>query len=411
MALLRRSSYNIWKLEQLLKAKRAQLHALSDVTKAINENLPEKALFSLFEQIVIEHLEVKQIAFYIRDRTWKNTICVDAEDVCKLINIEKLVDKYKAPSELSFMDKRNYSGFKYVIPVYHENKAIAFCLLGKLNTSREMDQQESLEFAQTITSIIAVAVENQKLFRRNEAKKLIKQELDIAAKVQKMLVPNKLPQNNLYEFFGIYIPHHGIGGDYYDVINLNNNEIVFCIADISGKGIAAALIMANLQAYLNAFDDITLDERFIQKLNNKIYSITNGERFITLFIAKYNILTKELYYVNAGHNPPILYNEEGEILLKEGCTLLGMFEEIPKISFGKVHIIPNTTIVCYTDGITELADEHNQQYSSKRLRLFTRKNYRLGPEVFTKTLYDNITKYKGTTLFNDDVSVLCCKFL
>ena len=411
MALLRRSSYGIWKLEQQLKAKRNQLHSLSEVTKAINANKSPEFLFQLFETTIKENLEVNQMALLVKDQTWKTVICINSEEICKVIDVQKLIDKYKKTTELGFLDKRSLNGFKYVIPVYHEDAPLAFCLLGKLEHSRELPTQDSIEFAETITSIVAVAIENERLYRRNLKRKELNKEIELASKVQNMLVPSVLPNNNLYEFYGLYIPHHGIGGDYYDVINLNSDELLFCIADISGKGVAAALIMANLQAYLNAFEDVKLDESFIQKLNRKVFSITNGERFITLFIAKYNIVSKRLHYVNAGHNPPILFNENGEQSLKEGCTLLGMFEEIPKINFGSIEIQPGTTIVCYTDGITELNDERENQYSEKRLRNFTERNYRMGPEVFTKTLFENIAKYKGTTLFNDDVSILTCKFL
>jgi len=216
----------------------------------------------------------------------------------------------------------------------------------------------------------------------------------------------------MYEFAGFYLPFKGIGGDYYDVINVNHNELVFCIADISGKGIAAALIMANLQAYLNALDNFELDNPgFIQKLNRKVFSITDGDKFITLFIAKYNILSRELTYVNAGHNPPILIRDGKEILLEKGCTILGGMEDIPNITFGVERIAKGSTVVCFTDGLTELENEEGKLYTYERLRLFTRKYHEMSPEVFIKSLYEKLTKFKGGMLFNDDISLLTCKFL
>ena len=259
---------------------------------------------------------------------------------------------------------------------------------------------------------MAVAVENIQLSKYVAESKAIEKELEMASKIQQVLVPSNLPKNKMYEFAGLYIPHNNIGGDYYDVFPVGRDELVFCIADISGKGVAAALVMATLQAYLNAIEKFNLeDERFIQRLNNKVMSTTNGEKFITLFIAKYNIRTRELTYINAGHNPPILVNDEREELLKDGCTLLGMFEEIPKLKVGKAFVSAGTSILCYTDGLTELENNRDYQFGLDRTRLFLQKNHNLGPDTFIHSLYDQLVKYKGERLFSDDISVLIGKFL
>ena len=152
------------------------------------------------------------------------------------------------------------------------------------------------------------------------------------------------------------MPHRSIGGDYYDVINVSTDEFVFCMGDISGKGIAAALVMANLQSYLNASPPlVTESEReLVDRLNSKIYSITNGDKFITLFIARYNILTRELVYLNAGHNPPFLVNEGEVTRLDKGCALLGILDYIPKVQLGKLILEPNSLIFTYTDGLSEM---------------------------------------------------------
>lgn len=399
-------------IERLLAVKNGQLNALLEVTSAISNNTTETELFNLYEQAAKKHLSTQLLALYVFDQTWKKVVCINAEEACKNLNIPDIVSTYDQTSELSKKDADHYNGFKYVIPIYHENEPIALALAGGFNGDPIIPEKDSLDFAQTITSIITIAVENERLWKKEKQKLAMDKELEVAAHVQKTLVPSKLPKNTMYEFAGFYLPHKSIGGDYYDVININRDEIVFCIADISGKGVAAALVMANLQAYLNAIEQFDLeDPRFIQRLNYKVFSITNGDKFITLFIAKYNIITRELTYINAGHNLPILMRDNKEILLKKGCTILGAMEEIPFITFGKEKITKGTTIVCFTDGLTELEDDNGKQYSFDRLRLFTQKNYQLSPEIFIKSLNDNLAKFKGTQLFNDDISLLTCKFL
>jgi phosphoserine phosphatase RsbU/P len=294
----------------------------------------------------------------------------------------------------------------------HKTQPLALALLGEIDEDVAHQKEELLEFAQIFTNIITVAVENKRLFKREMEKKQFDKELDIASKVQGMLIPKKLPKNHLYEFAGLYLPYKGIGGDYYDVIHINKDEFVFCIGDISGKGVAAALVMANLQAYLNAILTLSMHgKKLVENLNQKIYSITNGENFITLFMAKYNILSRELLYCNAGHVPPILVTDDETILLETGSTLLGIFEELPKIQFGKLTIKPNTSIVCFTDGLTELENEQEEQFGTDKLIAFTRSNHKLSPEVFNKKLYEYISKFKGNVLFNDDISVLTAKFM
>ena len=106
-----------------------------------------------------------------------------------------------------------------------------------------------------------------------------------------------------------YRPHFEVGGDYYDVVKMGKDQFGFCIADVSGKGISAALLMSNFQASLRALftKEISLYQ-LIEKLNERVFDTAKGEKFITLFIARYNVVTRTLEYVNAGHNPPIFYN-------------------------------------------------------------------------------------------------------
>jgi len=132
--------------------------------------------------------------------------------------------------------------------------------------------------------------------------------------------------------------------------------------------------------------------------------------FVTLFLAKYNIITKELTYVNCGHVPPVLINEHQTKLLDKGTTMLGVFEDLPKMYSETLSIKEATTIVCYTDGLTELENEHNKQFGISLLVDFIKYNYQYNPALFNKLLHEHISKYKGNSLFNDDISVLTGKF-
>lgn len=398
-------------LTKLLNTKDSQLNALLEATKAINDNVSSESLYQIYKYTLKEQLQVEDIALFVFDQTWKRAVWeTDMNDF--FIPVQSHFENYTTSKILSIEEQQIFGGFKYVVPVYHKHQPLALALFGEIPSSLEQQKEDLLEFAQTFTNVITVAVENKRLFKREVEKKQFDKELDLASNVQGMLIPKKLPKNNIYEFAGLYLPYKGIGGDYYDVIHLNKDEFVFCIGDISGKGVAAALVMANLQAYLNATVSLGFaNKQFIEKLNQKIYSITNGENFITLFIAKYNIISKELIYINAGHIPPILIHNNETDLLEKGTTLLGIFEDLPKIEFGNITIKPNTTIVCFTDGLTEMENEIGEQYGADNIIEICKHNHKSSPEILNKILYHEVSKFKGNVLFNDDISVLTAKFL
>jgi sigma-B regulation protein RsbU (phosphoserine phosphatase) len=386
-----------------------QLEAIQIITSAINENKPAAELYQLYIRLISETLQVERVSLYVNDYGWSRVATTEETLPSPDFNVAAT---YHAPSPIRPADRSALLSHEYIVPIDHKQETISYTLLGDLPDDEPFPLTTLLTFAKSLASIITIAVENKRLFKKEYNKKQMEEELQLASRVQKMLIPRKLPRNHFYEFAGLYLPFKGIGGDYYDVISINNYELVFCIGDISGKGIASALVMANLQAYLNAVGDFPIGKgkEMAERLNSKIINITNSEHFVTLFIGKYNILTRELEYLNAGHNPPLLMNGNEIRLLDKGCTILGMFDEIPRVNPGKIKLEPGATLVCYTDGLTEMEDEDGDYFGMDRLHYFLEKNKQYGPEIFIKVLYDYISKFKGGRLFNDDVSVLVGKF-
>lgn len=238
---------------------------------------------------------------------------------------------------------------------------LAYILIGDLDEEMEgmSPAIKHLSFIQTISNIIIVAMENKRMHKQLLAQEALKKEMEVASKIQNLLIPNQnsLPQNQYILTKGYYQPHFEIGGDYYDFVNFNDQELGFCIGDVSGKGIPAALIMSNFQATLRALfsSEIPLDI-LMRKLNRKVCESSSDEKFLTLFIGVYNYTTKKLRYVNASHHPPILYNYKTKetTQLKKGCIGLGMLDEIPVITVGEVLIHEHSKLLCYTDGLVEL---------------------------------------------------------
>ena len=207
--------------------------------------------------------------------------------------------------------------------------------------------------------------------------------------------------------FAFYHPHLEVGGDYYDYIELSKDEIGFCISDVSGKGMSAALLMSNFQANLRALFTYEISLlALVEKLNERVLHAANGEKFITLFVAKYNMKTRELEYINAGHNHPILYHKNNHKLefLGKGCVGIGMLDEIPLIRKGLVNIDGPTKILCYTDGLVELMDGRGVSTDTSEIETCLKND---GP--ITDNIDDIIRRQKildGSTAIFDDISIL-----
>lgn len=399
-------------LEQRLASKHRHMDSLYHITQEINSNRDEEELLKFYEQYLKDFIGVEDMALYFHNTDWhvKTFICTHIQN-CSDIDVPVAL-KYKDPTKLSPEDSKKLLGFKYVLPIYYNDVVLSFALLGDFKHDDLESEHYLVQYAQVLTSLISMAIENKRLLIREMEKIDFEKEMQMASKIQGMIIPKRLPKNHIYEFAGLYMPHRSIGGDYYDVINVNKDEFVFCMGDISGKGIAAALVMANLQSYLNASPPLNseTERELVDRLNSKILSITNGEKFITLFIARYNILTKELVYLNAGHNPPFLVNQGEVTRLDKGCALLGILDYIPRVQIGRLILEPDSLIFTYTDGLSEMENQEGHAYGDERLMNFASRNGDLSSENFVKKLYAELNDYNEQNGFNDDVSVLVGKF-
>ncbi len=172
------------------------------------------------------------------------------------------------------------------------------------------------------------------------------------------------------------------------------------------------MLMANFQATIRTlFSYQRFELRFlIEELNKKVMKSAKGEKFITFFIAHYNIHSRELNYINAGHNAPILTNGKKYELLDQGCVGLGMFDEIPFINEGKVVLNNNTTLVLYTDGIIELESERNEFFELDRLVKLIHSYYPLKMEDLNNLIFSKLDEWRGKHSFDDDTAIFSCRF-
>jgi sigma-B regulation protein RsbU (phosphoserine phosphatase) len=342
-----------------LKISKFKLDALLDITLSINANLPTEDLLSKYEDILRHNLGIGKILIFKRSDTWECLLNGGFPKKLEKIDVEARL--LKITEIVCVSPDLGFEGVDIIIPVYNNNVHLAFVFIGDIEEEGEgmSPVLKHLNFIQTISSIIIVAVENIRLFKESLRQEALKKELELAARMQKVLIPDNshMPQNSRVVVNGFYYPHYEVGGDYYDCIKLSDSKTGFCIADVSGKGISAAMLMSNFQASLRALftHDVKL-EVLVNKLNSIVTVNAAGEKFITFFVARYDHIRGILEYINAAHNPPVLYNTvSGAVkLLKASCVGLGMLDKIPHVRKSEILIRDYSKLVCYTDGLSEL---------------------------------------------------------
>ncbi len=346
-----------------LRLFKDRLNILLEIAQTINEDNSIEDLLSEFEILLREELEVgKVLVFTLYEEKWKNVLSsgVNEEEVND-IDVEKDLTQYKTIENITVSHPPQLKGFDAVIPLFHRFKAIGFVLIGDVDEEHPgiSPTIKHLKLIQIISNLIIVFIENKRMQMELLQQEAFRKEMELASRIQTQLVPadNHLPLSSRYSLHTFYHPQYEVGGDYYDFIKLSNNTLGFCIADVSGKGIAAAMLMSNFQAVFRTLftSRISLKKLVIQ-LNRKVNQSANSEKFITMFIGKYNTLNKKLTYVNAGHLPPFLFDPKKHQLtnLDVGCIGLGMLDEIPAIEVGKVAVPKFAKFLAFTDGLVEL---------------------------------------------------------
>lgn len=396
---------------ELLLKRQAELNSLLELTQAIIKNSPSPILYGMLKLIFSVHLNVKKMRLMIREEEKFNCVAkyggaFENPEMFDLMHTQ--LKNVRKIEKLSTYTNDLVNGYDYFIPVLHENDLGAYVLIGNFETNSELVDND-LNFMQTLINVLVVAIENKKLFEGQLQRERMQRDMELASEVQNMMVPLRLPRDKFVEVGALYLPNQNIGGDYFDFIRLNDDEFLWCVADVSGKGISAALLMANLQATLRAWVSVEHDlVRVITKLNALVSYNTRGERFITLFLGKYNQTTREMQFVNAGHSPPVVLMGDDAILLKEGTTIIGAFDKLPFVNMGSLTLLPGTLIFSYTDGFIESADEDVFINEDELIRYLKRNQYLQVDELNASLLKDVQESYEAK-MNSDDITLLSIK--
>ncbi|NEN25468.1 SpoIIE family protein phosphatase [Cryomorpha ignava] len=405
------------RLQERLKQRDFKLKTLLEITKAINDNLSTEGLLKAYREIVEKELLIGRLALFIKQNDDWN--CAVFYGVDKGFSESDIIEKFQVFKDIKTIQSDNeehFKGFGLIIPVFHNDKPLAYVLIGDINDD-ELKMSpiiKHMRYIQTLTNIICVAIENKQLIEKSLEQERYKTELKLAAEMQALMVGSGRRDYPSTEVATYYKPHHQVGGDFCDFIELNSQESFFCVADVSGKGISAAFLMANIQAHLRAllqYTNWTLESLAIE-LNKKVVETVNGERFVTLFMAYFHRPSRTLHYLNAGHNPPVLLSNNKIHHLESGSVGIGMLEELPFINKSEIKIGKDAMIVCYTDGVVEIEDAHEEEFGYERIGQLMKDNQHNLNHIddLITHIISSLDSHRGNNPYFDDTALLCCRF-
>lgn len=300
-------------------------------------------------------------------------------------------------------------GIELIVPMQLQGQTKGLILLSKRINNQGYSESD-IEFIYSVGSLAIISIENRRLFKEELAKQKMEEELEIARGIQRNLLPAKIPQYSSFDIAVMNLTSQQVGGDYYDIIRLDDNTFCVAIGDVSGKGVPAALLMANLQAFLKTTcrQGMQLEEA-TALINDLISENTSDGRFITFFWGILDNEKRSLNYVNAGHNHPLLIRDGVIRKLDKGGIILGVMKTmIPYIS-ENIQLKKDDVILLFTDGITEAKNKFDDEYSDEKLEALAVDSAALSSKEILEKIKTDVQAFARGTAQSDDMTVVVIK--
>jgi len=400
----------IQKVNRNLDRKIQQLNTIFDIGRELNITLDRKKIGSLMSFAVMGELLVNKCVIFTRENNTMEPLVakgVDplfAEDseLCEIAEPLFLDDTTRCE------DYRNL-GFAVLVPMRLQDETKGIMALGSKISKAEFDEAD-IEFLTTLGNQAMTSLENARLFEETLEKQRMEEELNLARNIQQGLLPSDLPALKQYEIAAKNIPSRQVGGDYFDVVPISETVYGIAIADVSGKGAGAALLMANLQASLQALVTSGIEiSNMVSRINNLIVQNTGLDKFITFFYGQLDIEKHVFTFCNAGHNPPYMIHPNKKTReLMAGGIVLGMMADMT-FETASVLLNPGDRIVMFTDGITEAMNVQEDEYCEDRLKKIIQKFTDLSAQKLMEKIESDVETFSGEAPQADDITLVVLK--
>ncbi len=399
-----------------LDKKVQELHTLFDIGKELNATLDAQKALKLLSYGLMGELMLNRFAIYLRrgesidlkEQRGLDQLVLSGDQLRSLFTLTRavLVEEMESEGMQDFLGDQSVVA---VVPMRSQEQTKGILLLGQKISQKPFTGDE-MDFLFTLGNQAMISLENAWLFEDSLERKRLEEELALARQIQAGLLPTTFPDLGRFEVFGSNVPSQQVGGDYFDILKVDDQRYIVAIADVSGKGIPASLLMSNVQASLKALSGEEKPfHEIVAKINNIIFSNTDSAKFITFFGGLLDISTGTFTYVNAGHNPPYWVRPDGTMrMLELGGLLLGM---IPNVvyEYETISLQPGDRLVMFTDGVTEAMDKSGSQYEEPRLEALLQKLGQESARETTIAISEDVTRFCGSAPQSDDITVVVIK--
>jgi sigma-B regulation protein RsbU (phosphoserine phosphatase) len=408
------------RVNQQLTVKVFQLHNLFDISRELAGGFEEEAIQSLVTTTVMGHFVVSRCALYLMGPlglalAHERGVRRDAErapippdearaDLQQLVGPRLVAELADGPLRHRLEEAR----MALAVPLAGAMQVEGVLAIGE-RASRAPFTEEDRDFAETLARQALAALESARLNRLRLEKLRQDHELQVAHQIQRSLFPARLPEVPGFEVAAESRSCHEVGGDAYDWIPLGDDRLALVIADVSGKGTPASLLMASVHAYVQALAGTAAPDLMIARLNRFLFANTETSRFVTLFYAELDARSRRLLYVNAGHIPPYRVSRDGRVSrLTEGGPALGILGG-ESFEVGQLELEPGDTLAMVTDGVTEANSPDEREFDDERVCEVLRTLSAGSASAILEGLVKSVTEWTGGTSFTDDLTALILK--
>ena len=411
-----RAFTEIKNLNEELDKRLFRLNTLFDISKQFNTAFEEAEIAKLLGFVLMGQLLVNRYFIYFyQEQTWNllNSKGVNREE------LQELFTKYH-PDKLSIItntkQNTNFKSFnenlkiETIYPIIFQGKIKCVIGVGASLRPEQLEKNDE-EFLSTLANYTINALENAFMFRQEVSRKRLEEEMQMARKIQQDLLPAELPDIANYDIHALNIPSLQVGGDLYDVITLEDGCFLLAIADVTGKGTPAALLMSNIQAALRTIASADMDlSEAAKKINNIICNNTSPDKFITGFIGILDPVKNIFKFVNAGHNPPYLFRKKNNKLelLEEGGLLFGIMPDV-EYENDTVQLEAGDSIFMFTDGVSEALNSEGEEFSEQLIEKIIIEYKDYSSVEFVEKLLKRVESFRGATPQSDDITIINLK--
>lgn len=408
----------------------AKLHRLIETAEVVNSTLDLDKLLLLILEIALRSVGADRGTVYLideeKEELWSKILKGDTLIEIRL-PIGKGIAGYVAATgdtlniPDAYLDHRfnpefdEKTGYRtktiLCMPMRRKDGKIigVFQLLNKANGLFTSDDEN---FISALSIHSSIAIENARLYEQERQKIAMEKDLLAAREVQMSLLPKSSPQIPHYDIAGTMIPAQLVGGDYFDFIPVSSDRLAMCLGDVSGKGLAASLLMVNLQATLRGLvERVTAPKEWIGQCNKLMYHNTASDKFVTLFFAVLDYRQHRLSFCNAGHNPALLFSTgPGPRALTTGGIVLSVVEDF-QFEDETVSLAPGDMVVMYSDGITEAVNKTQEQYGDQRFIKVLSEARSKSSRAIIEDVLRSVNAFAADTPQTDDMAILVLKRL